>query len=99
MSNRQTVPTVIAGSELARFGYYAGSVDQYLSDAINGHEPSHPIGPVEKITYNPENGTFEFTFRPLVESDDPCIHPGVFATDREFEFCPTCQQAVPRHLL
>lgn len=32
-------------------------------------------------------------------SEVKCIHPGVFATERPYEFCPTCQQNVPREQL
>jgi hypothetical protein len=36
------------------------------------------------------------TFGP---QDGKCIHPGIFATEREAEYCPMCNTFVPRREL
>lgn len=43
---------------------------------------------------NPDNETAREIG--AVRPEEPCIHPGVFATDREFEHCWTCDQDIPR---
>jgi hypothetical protein len=43
----------------------------------------------------PAPGTYQ-THEPPPSPAMRCIHPGVFATERETEYCSTCGREVPR---